>query len=593
MSVPSPQSENEDIRAEEVEAVYRTVTFGSSTAVFAAFVMVTIMTKLGFVDRDRGVAFVLYLSICSATHIILTRLRRRDPDRASRWRFWGYTFGVVGCLEGVGWGGASFLLLPPGNYQAELLGLLVMGGVTAGAVSAFGAFLPAFVGFVVPTILPYVVRDWYRGEPMENGIAVLVLLYLMAILFLGHDFHQSFRRRIKLQIHAEKLASQLRDQIEIAEAANRAKSSFLAAASHDLRQPVHAMGLFIGALRAMPMSKEAMSIIEQIETSSQAMDGLFAALLDISKLDAGTVEVRPRVFPVAPMLERIHREYAPDAADKGIALRMYRSRALVQSDPILVERVLRNLVSNAVRYTTTGRVVFGCRRRRSTRLDIEVWDTGPGISVENRELIFREYFQLQNPERDREKGLGLGLAIVRRLTRLLDCDLSLQSEVGRGSCFSIKLPLVKGLAPEDRVPSDLVPLDPTSHMIVVVDDEAHIRAAMATILEKWGHSVCTAASTEEVMAKLAELPIPPALIISDFRLRGDETGLDVIAALRQEYNEEIPAILITGDTAPERLIQARQIGLLLLHKPVSNVRLRSALANLLASQEDVGVIERV
>ena len=371
----------------------------------------------------------------------------------------------------------------------------------------------------------------------------------------------------------------MRVQIEVAETANRAKSQFLAAASHDLRQPVHAVGLFVGALRMIAMPPEATKLIDHIEASSQALDGLFAALLDISRLDAGTVAVERSAFPAAPMLERIVREHQDEARGKGLRLTLVETSARLYSDPILIERILRNIVANAVRHSHKGRVLVGCRRKAGG-VAIEVLDTGPGVAREHREAIFQEYAQLGNPQRDRAKGLGLGLAIVRRLTNLLGCDLQLRSEVGRGSCFSLTAPLARADVSQAATPP--VREATAALHVVVVDDEADVRAAMAALLTAWGHSVHLGGSGAEIIAALADCPTRPDLILCDFRLRDEETGTDVIEALRCEYNWQIPAILVTGDTAPERIREASESGLTLLHKPVSSARLHWAISDAVA-----------
>jgi CheY-like chemotaxis protein len=384
---------------------------------------------------------------------------------------------------------------------------------------------------------------------------------------------------VTLRIQAEQLAQDLRRQKEIAEQANLAKSSFLAAASHDLRQPIHALGLFVGALRGIAMSSEGERLVEQIEASTEAMDGLFSALLDISRLDAGIVEVHRRPFAIAPFVSRICRDHEQEAQAKGLTLVCRPGNAIACSDPLLIERVLRNLISNAIRHTQTGRVAVLCRQRAAELL-IQVWDTGPGIPPDQQERVFQEYYQLGNPERDRAKGLGLGLAIVRRLTQLLDCPLALCSRPGRGSCFAVTLPLAGAFVAEEPSVKDEELGALATGLVVVIDDEVAIREAMATLLGGWGHEVITAGSGDDAIRRLATCTVSPDLIISDYRLRNGETGAEVIERLRSEYNDTIPAMLITGDTAPDRLAEAQASGLLLLHKPVSNGRLRAAIVNL-------------
>jgi two-component system, sensor histidine kinase len=254
----------------------------------------------------------------------------------------------------------------------------------------------------------------------------------------------------------------------------------------------------------------------------------------------------------------------------------------VRTDPVLMERIVRNLVSNAVRYTDRGRVVVGCRRHNGLR--IEVWDTGRGIPFEEQQHVFQEFYQLGNAERDRAKGLGLGLAIVDRLAKLLDCPLTLRSRPGKGSAFRIGVPLAdKQLltaADASHAPKRAMP----HGLILVIDDDTVIQRAMQSLLLSWGHEVIVAGSGAEMLERIAMSLVRPDLIICDYRLRDGENGIAVIERLQSEYNEDIPAVLITGDTAPDRLKEAQESGLILLHKPVTNSKLRAAVGNLVMAR---------
>ena len=255
-----------------------------------------------------------------------------------------------------------------------------------------------------------------------------------------------------------------------------------------------------------------------------------------------------------------------------------------------MERVLRNLVSNAVRYTDRGRIVVGCRSR-GANVSVQVWDTGRGIPPDQQERVFQEYYQIGNPERDRTKGLGLGLAIVRRLTDLMECSLTLRSQAGRGSCFEVAIPLADGQS-EVAEPAAGSPSGALARgLVVVIDDEPAIREATMSLLGGWGYDVIAAGSGDDAILRLATCPLSPSLILCDYRLRDGENGLAVIERLRSEYNEAIPAIVITGDTAPDRLTEAEASGLLLLHKPVSNGKLRAAIVNLTANMKPGSSVE--
>lgn len=577
---PSALSHADRIGAEQVAALFRTVTLGVSGAALGAAVLAFSLHSLDLVDGVAGLAWSGYIAACALVHIAL-RARYQRAKPIGDWRHWARLFTLICLAEGLGWGAGSLLLANHGDFSTGLLIMVVAFGVAAGAVPAFSPYQPAFLAFFLPTTLPFALASFGGDTPIQQVAFLLMAVFIPGVGALGVLAGRSFAELIGLRLRTEDLAEDLRRQKELAERANLAKSSFLAAASHDLRQPIHALGLFVGALRGIEMPAEARRIVEQIDLSTTAMDGLFSALLDISRLDAGVVEVRRRAFEIAPLIERIRRDHLEEAARKGIELVHVHSALTVDSDPLLIERVVRNLVSNAVRHTRRGRVVVGCRRRRGM-LAIQVWDTGPGIPPDEQDRIFQEYYQLGNAERDRAKGLGLGLAIVRRLTLLLDCPLSLRSWPGRGSCFEIMLEIGAALEERDEPPKSEAGALATG-LVVVVEDEKAIRVAMSALLTGWGHDVITAGSGRAAIRQLATCPSRPDLIISDYRLRNGESGIDVIERLRSEYNEPIPAMLITGDTAPDRLAEAQATGLLLLHKPVPNGKLRAAIANLIVA----------
>jgi signal transduction histidine kinase/integral membrane sensor domain MASE1 len=364
--------------------------------------------------------------------------------------------------------------------------------------------------------------------------------------------------------------------------ANRAKSRFIAAASHDLRQPLHALGLFVDRLHGRVKAAERSSIVKQIDAAVAAMDELFNELLDISKLDAGVLTPTISDFPIAHVLKRTESTFAATARKKGLSLRILSNSAWVRSDSILLERILLNLVSNAVSYTASGGIVVGCRRRGG-QLRIEVWDSGPGIPKDQHQNIFAEFHQLGGPQHERRSGLGLGLAIVDRLRRLLDHQIELTSALGKGSRFSVIVPLVaaQALTAEPK-PSVYAALGSISgKLIVVIDDDALVLDSMRGLLRSWGCDVVTAASAHVALAGLAERDRTPDLIISDYRLSDGQNGIEAIEKLREAFNLSIPAFLISGDTAPELLREARASGYHLLHKPVRPRALRAMLGRFL------------
>jgi two-component system, sensor histidine kinase len=283
------------------------------------------------------------------------------------------------------------------------------------------------------------------------------------------------------------------------------------------------------------------------------------------------------VFPIQPLLERIGREFALQAEAKNLELSVQPCSLAVRTDPILLEEMLRNIVSNAVRHTQRGRILVGCRR--GPRLTIGVWDTGPGIAAEHQTKIFEEFFQVSNPERDRRNGLGLGLAITRRLAALLDCPLVFRTTPGRGSAFLLQAPIAVFEAEAPVVGEPNTALGTGAGLVLVVDDEVSVQDAMRASLESWGYDVETAEAASEALERLRGRR--PDLIFCDWRLRGRDTGDGVVQAIRTAFGSDIPAVLITGDTTPALLQQINGTGLMLLHKPVVAGKLRATTANLI------------
>lgn len=373
-----------------------------------------------------------------------------------------------------------------------------------------------------------------------------------------------------------------------AERASRAKSRFLAAASHDLRQPLQAINMFVAALKVSAGTDESGEIIASIQESLRATDELLDALLDVSRLDAGVLQPRLRPVAVADLVDRMETEFASQAARKGIALRIVTSSQVVRTDPTLLERVLRNLVSNAVRYTESGRILIGCRHRGQA-LRLEVWDTGIGIPADKLGAVFEEFYQLGNPERDRTHGLGLGLAIVDRVSSLLGYRVDVRSIPGRGSMFAVELPsdpqLVMPVPPTgDTLEAGAL----TGRLIVAIDDEPMQRRAMRELFGRWGCEVVAGGSAAEALTHLVELQRTPDAIVADYRLRAQMNGVQAIKTLRSGLGRTIPGIILTGDTEPARLREAEASGFELLHKPVDTERLFAVLARMAAGKTTTG-----
>ena len=383
---------------------------------------------------------------------------------------------------------------------------------------------------------------------------------------------------------AERLEREVARRTAELESANAFKTRFLAAASHDLRQPLHALNLFVEQLRDAPDPAVRASLEARVEASIASLNDLFDALLDMARLEAGVLEPRPTAFPLERLLRRLEMTFGSVAGAKGLRLRIVSSALWVRSDFVLLERILLNLVANAVRHTERGGVVIGCRRR-GARVRLDVCDSGVGVPEERRQEIFREFRQLAPRETARTEGLGLGLAIVDGLARLLDHPIELDSCPGRGSRFSISVPRTVAEGAIAATPAGPSLADPLpGRVIVVIDDDEAVLESMRGTLEKWGCTVLAAASTAAAIDALAARGAHPDLIVSDCRLGADATGIDAIARVRAAAGDgAVPALLISGDTAPERLREASASGHRLLHKPLTPMALRAMLNRLLVT----------
>lgn len=365
-----------------------------------------------------------------------------------------------------------------------------------------------------------------------------------------------------------------------AERANQAKGQFLASASHDLRQPVQSLMFFHSALAIKLKGQPASLLLDNMQGALDALLFLLDGLLEISKLHAGLVEARPAAFPIGDLLSRLAAEYRPQAKQSGLKFRVVPSKRWVMSDSVLLERMLRHLLDNAFKFTTSGGVLIGCRYHED-KVRIEIVDTGSGIPPQRHEDVFQEFVQLENPERDRRKGLGLGLAVVRDLAALLGHEISLRSQPGRGTMLSVSVPVTKPKAAAGRRRRTVRRMAPSRRLALVVDDELPILAGLRGMLEGMGWDVLVADSGEQALHQVSAARAPD-VIVADYGLRGGETGIAVIRDIDGKCGVHVPALVVTGETNAERVRECRRNGLRLLHKPVTPQVLQQALADMVS-----------
>jgi signal transduction histidine kinase/CheY-like chemotaxis protein len=570
------------IRLAQVDALYRDSALGVLGALAASIILAGVLVAMNDLQWSNAIIWIALGTGCVSFHMILRHFYLAASKADIAWRPWAYWFTVAAFADGIWWGCATIFLVSPAMVEGQLLILLVALIVAIGAVPAFGSYIPSFRAIFFPITSLALAWNIYQGGLLHYGTSVLIGVFIVTMYGLARYASANFTQILRLSFEKQLLADDLQRQKELAEDANRSKSRFLAAASHDLRQPIHALGMFVGALSRHSMNGEMRQIVDHMEDSIAAMDGLFSSLLDISKLDAGVVQPHLEPFQLAPLLARICHEYSSAAEEQNLSFILCHCTAVVVSDQLLLERVLRNLISNAIRYTNQGRILVGCRRGRA--LSVQIWDTGCGIAPSEQARVFDEFYQVENSERDRNKGLGLGLAIVKRLTVLLGHPLELKSEVGKGSVFKLSLPIADLETHHEMfsIPN-AVPIS-RGGLILVVEDDPMVREAMRSLLTSWDNEVIVAGSGAEALERATECATRPDLILCDYRLRGEENGIDVIDRLRAEYNEDIAAILITGDTASDRLQKARDRGFVVLNKPVARSKLRAAIGNAMNSR---------
>jgi two-component system, sensor histidine kinase len=566
------------IRAEQIKVIYR---YLPALIVINAVVGAAMVYGLSDVVPHSGLviwasAMVFLLALRGASYWLYRRRGASNP----RSTFWTTAFTIGSAASGALWGAVGVFLFPPDALEYQLFILFILMGMGAGAVTSLTAYMPAFHAFLPICLLPISVVLFQQTEPIHTALGIMTIAYVAGLTFFGRTLNKALTESLSLRFENVELVQELSVQRDEAQRANIAKSKFLAAASHDLRQPLHALRLFTSALGERIQYPEVRRIVGNIDDSVQALESLFSALLDVSRLDAGVLQPALRHFALQELTTRLAKDYEPEAEAKGLRLQCEPCETVVYSDPALLERILRNFVSNAIRYTDTGEVRIMCVPD-GRHVRIEVTDTGIGIPREQQREIFNEFHQLHNPERDRTKGLGLGLAIVDRVARLLDHPVEVRSSPGRGSCFAVTVPCGDALRVATVSVSAARPgvTDLTGLHALVVDDEIGAREGMRALLEQWGCDVTLAASETEAIEAVHALKAVPDVIIMDFRLRDGRTGPQAIERLRSELGGEIPALIVTGDTAAERLREAKVSGYDLVHKPVQPAMLSAFLRN--------------
>lgn len=557
---------------EQIHLLQRQLPVIISTSFLASVIVaVGLRNYLALSFLITWISLVLVVAIVRLLHM---QYWRRIPVSSDNVSALVRQFAFFSGVSGVLWGSFGIMSVLQDNPLVSVTTIMVLTGMVASATATLSHFKQAYLAFIIPVLLPTAIALLMFSEPLYYWIAVLIVLYLLVSIKFSRDIRATLIQSITLRFDNNALVDSLQEEkahavslMELATRANFAKSRFLAAASHDLRQPLCALRLYTATLQMLENNDKQEEIARNIDTSVVALEELFDSLLDISKLDAGTLQVEKESFYLNAILDRIKVDFSAMAEEKGIALDIRTDQLVVHSDPQLLERLLRNLVSNAVRYTDEGSVQV-----RTIELGdsvcIEIRDTGCGISKIDQAQIFDEFVQLNNPARDRSKGIGLGLSIVKRLSELMEITVEVESTIKEGSVFSLIVPLGDETQPLNSKPDSLHRERYLGGLFVlVVDDEIAIQNAMTSILSKWGCRVFSAGSADEAFEALVEFDTPPDVAIVDLRLRSGESGLQVIEAIQDAFDDPVPSLILTGDIAADRLKEVQASNIPIMHKP--------------------------
>ncbi len=587
-AAPPPSSETATrVLREQVASLYAT----SLNSTITGTLLACALTGLFYWRlRDPWALAWMALNIALLLRRPLYSAYYRDPLASQRSEFWARRHYQLIFVYSTVWGLAPWMFMPADDLAMTSLMMLVMLGLASGGVPAVGARWPSLLCFVLPMVLGLITALLWRGTTLHLVLAALTAIHLGATLDFARQQYRLLTSALLARFEKEALADQLAEQAALTQRISEEKTRFFASASHDLRQPLHAIALF-GAvlekdLQGQPQHTHATRLMRAVNALGTSLD----TMLDVSRLDAGVIVPDVQAVALNPLFQSVNQVFASLAEEKGLQLRLRASPLWVRTDAQLLQRLLANLVENAIKYTSQGGVLVVARTRGQV-VWIDVIDTGAGIAAEHRDLIFQEFYQVNNPGRDRTQGLGIGLSIVRRLSALLDHPVELHSNPGRGSRFRVRLPATPAPAFEPGDVPAASPLAtttaPVSHTlprrVLLIDDESDIGDAMVALLQ--AHGVVLQVARDEAQA-IAVFTQDAAMgqqldaLICDYRLANGVDGLELAQRLRQQFSPQLPLLLVTGETSPQRLQRVRDSNLPVLFKPVSAPALLASLAAL-------------
>ena len=570
---PLTPAQSEDILQARIRREMAQALLKAQSMPFAWFVFNLVFWLIFYYFLQKN-SILLWAVIAHGGHLWRLHVKRsqlkdtvenRDPEALAK------SYCTALAVGGTIWGLVPWLFFPSENSMLLALMILVLLSLSTAMIAGLAPVKTAVYCFQIPIFGGLISALFWQMQWGYFALGLATLFYPYVNFRYAMLQHKLLMDSVRSRFENENLANNLAEQVRIVEAASVEKTRFFASASHDLRQPLHSMGLFGSAIQALLKNTPHEALASNLMHCVDALETSFSSMLDVSKLDAGVIVASPAPCSVAHIFIKLENTFGKQAHAQGVSLRFKAAGKWVTTDNALTERLLGNLIHNALKFTSVGGIAVLARNHKN-HTNIEVWDTGCGMPAHELARIFDEFYQIGNTERDRSKGLGMGLAIVRRLALLMQSPLEVYSRPGKGTVFKLRVaqcaPLAMTTAVNFQSINSGVFKALSGTCVLVVDDEEKVRESTANALRLYGIQVELAEGAEQALTAAARLGHAMHAAIIDYRLSSGQDGIKLAGNLRNQLGRKLPILLVTGDTAPERVREAQHSGLKVLYKPV-------------------------
>jgi len=552
IEIESREQRQEKILAGVIASVYRQVPQSVLGSIVGGVALVAVFWKTH--NPNILLAWFIAMMVESLLRLRMARAFRASSTTADDVRLWSSRWVALAAVAGLLWGAAGVLFFAPGEPLQQLVLVAVILGVTFGSLTLYATHRPALFAFLPAALLPLIARMTAQAEPAYYTAAIVVLAVFGFTMFFGRNFGETIFEAVKNNYENEVLVAQLMNEKRVADEARRAaedatrsKTKFFAAASHDLRQPLQAIGIYCSLLRKRAQGPLE-PLVKNLSTAVDSLSKLVEELLEISRLDAGAIQPRVQQVLIDEMFSALEQEFAPQAAGKGLSLRVRQAGIAIESDPVLLSRVLRNLLGNALRYATKGGVLLAARPRGGL-ISLEVWDTGPGIRKEELDRVFEEFYRGESSRGEAASGFGLGLSIVKRICSVLGHPLIVTTRPGSGTVFRVEAPLSSSPRRAMRSANELSDASLrslTGHTLVLIEDNEEILNSMSNLLRSWGAEVVAATGFNDALATDLKVCKRVDLILADQNLRDSISGVEAAFRVREIVGFPVPVVMLTA-----------------------------------------------